>query len=334
MAPILLLASERSGTNLLRVMFDRHSAVSGPPAPHLLRTLAPLADAYGDLSDDRRAIAVVRDVLELCRTNTGPWTRDHDEEAIVAAARSRTIPALVASTYAAEAAADGAAHWFGKENELWRFADDLATEPGTRVIHLHRDGRDAALSYRRSGRVAHTWPRLADKWRAEQQACLDAMDRLADRVPTTTIVYESLTADPESTLKDACADLDLDFEPAMTAPEQSERARTDATRLEMWQNLDKPVKADNSEKWRTEAATADVERFERRAGDMLVRLGYDLAYADGTRRPLGPVERVVDTTTYARERVRVMLRADDPARADRRAAVKRITRRAGEPVGV
>ncbi|MDW3218212.1 MAG: sulfotransferase [Acidimicrobiales bacterium] len=334
MAPILLLASERSGTNLLRVMFDRHSDVSGPPAPHLLRTLTPLAAAYGDLTDDERARAVVRDVLELCRTNTGPWTRPHDEARIVASAHGRTIPGLVAATYAAEAAADGAHDWFCKENELWRFADELAEIPGARVIHLHRDGRDAALSYRKSGRVAHTWPRLADKWRAEQEACLDTMERLTGAVPTTTIAYEALTADPEGTLRAACAAIDLPFQDAMTAPEQSARAREDATRLEMWRNLDKPVNADNSEKWRHEAAEADVERFERRAGDMLLRLGYRPAFADGVRRPLRPLERVVDTTTYARERVRVMLRSDDAARDDRRAAMRRITKRAGASAGV
>lgn len=329
MGPILLLASERSGTNLLRVMFDRHSAISGPPAPHLLRTLTPLAPSYGDLGDDANASLLVNDVLELCRTNTGPWTRDHETEAIVAAASTRTVAGLIAATYAAEAAADGADWWFCKENELWRFVDDLAAEPEARVVYLHRDGRDATLSYKRSGRVAHTWPRLAAKWRAEQLACLDALDRVKAHVPITTIAYEDLTADPDATLRRACDDLSLPFECEMTSPEQGERARTDATRLEMWRNLDKPIVRDNSEKWRTEASTSDVARFERLAGDVLVRLGYTPAHTDGSLQPLNPLERTTDTARYAGERLRVLLRPDDAARSDRRDAMKRISRRVG-----
>ena len=48
---IVLLASERSGSNLLRSLLGNHSQISAPVAPHLLVEFYNSSKYYGDLRD-------------------------------------------------------------------------------------------------------------------------------------------------------------------------------------------------------------------------------------------------------------------------------------------
>jgi hypothetical protein len=41
-APFFIVGTERSGSNLLRVILDTHPALSVPHPPHILRYFAPL----------------------------------------------------------------------------------------------------------------------------------------------------------------------------------------------------------------------------------------------------------------------------------------------------
>ena len=45
--PILLLSSERSGSNLIRVMMGSHREVSAPASAQVIKTLVPLIALYG-----------------------------------------------------------------------------------------------------------------------------------------------------------------------------------------------------------------------------------------------------------------------------------------------
>lgn len=46
---IILLASERSGSNLLRTLLGNHSDISAPVAPHLIKMFYPIKHYFSDL---------------------------------------------------------------------------------------------------------------------------------------------------------------------------------------------------------------------------------------------------------------------------------------------
>ena len=85
--------------------------------------------------------------------------------------------------------------------------------PEAHVVHLIRDGRDVALSLRATWFApAEDLAALARHW-AEQ--IRSARRQVAGRDCYTEVRYEDLVAEPEETLRRICADLDLDFDPAM-----------------------------------------------------------------------------------------------------------------------
>ena len=48
--PLFIIGTERSGSNLLRVILDAHSRISVPHPPHIMRYFSPLVARYGDLA--------------------------------------------------------------------------------------------------------------------------------------------------------------------------------------------------------------------------------------------------------------------------------------------
>ena len=46
---IQFIGTQRSGSNLLRLMLNQHQGISAPHPPHILRTFMPLLSQYGDL---------------------------------------------------------------------------------------------------------------------------------------------------------------------------------------------------------------------------------------------------------------------------------------------
>ena len=66
--PIFIAGTERSGSNLLRLILNSHSEIAVPHPPHVVRYFAPLEVAYGDLADDQNFADFVRDITRLV-----PW---------------------------------------------------------------------------------------------------------------------------------------------------------------------------------------------------------------------------------------------------------------------
>ena len=71
--PLFIVGTERSGSNLLRVILNSHPNIVIPHPPHIMRYFAPLEARYGDLSDPRNFRRLVDDVLTLVKAHIHPW---------------------------------------------------------------------------------------------------------------------------------------------------------------------------------------------------------------------------------------------------------------------
>ena len=56
MKRIMILASERSGTNLLRTLLGNHNDISAPVAPHFFDAFKETIHLYGDLNINKLAV--------------------------------------------------------------------------------------------------------------------------------------------------------------------------------------------------------------------------------------------------------------------------------------
>lgn len=277
--PVQIIGTQRSGSNLLRLMLNQLPEVSAPHPPHILERLMPLLPAYGDLGIESQFTQLIEDVCTLVETNPVPWTAvTLNRGTIRRQCEAATLPEIARVVYELKAAADGARIWTCKSMANIHYASELekySTPP--RYIHLFRDGRDVALSFKKAIVGEKHSYHLAQQWKSEQEASIALYEKLGPgRV--FRVRYEDLLKDPESELKRICSFIGAQYSETALAYHESAESRETANSGLMWQNVVKPVLTDNHRKFLAGLTETDIRIFERVAGDTLEKLGYERVF--------------------------------------------------------
>ena len=69
---IQIIGTQRSGSNLLRVILNQSGEIASPHPPHILVTFAPLLKFYGNL-DAYAYKTLIDDVVNYVEANPVPW---------------------------------------------------------------------------------------------------------------------------------------------------------------------------------------------------------------------------------------------------------------------
>lgn len=277
--PVQMIGTQRSGSNLLRLMLNQLKGVSAPHPPHILERLMPLLPAYGDLEIQSNFEKLIADVCTLVETNPVPWTGVIlDQKVILNRCTAPTLPEITRVVYELKAESEGAHIWMCKSMANIRYADELEKyDPKPLYVHLFRDGRDVALSFKKAIVGEKHIYHIARQWKQEQDASIDLYERLgSDRV--IQLRYEDLLRNPQAELKRLCDFLGVEYSESAMSYHESEESKETANSGLMWQNVVKPVLADNHNKFLKELSEEDIRIFERVAGDTLETLGYELQF--------------------------------------------------------
>lgn len=274
----------RSGTTLLRLMLDAHSQLAIPVETHFIPFL--LAEPPADGAE---CLARMRE-----RPN---WTEfeclGRAFESRLTALEPFRLDEAVRLFFRHYAELQGKPRWGDKTpTYVEQVAAIGALLPEARFVHIVRDGRDVALSYR-------------DKWFGPG-ADLQAAARmwrgrlLMARAQSETLApgrylelrFEDLIAAPERELRRVCAFLELTFEPGMLT--YHARASQRLAEFRDWRdaegrvtvareqllgihvNTHRPPDPAQAGKWRTGLTPEEAALFEREAGDALTAFGYAL----------------------------------------------------------
>lgn len=276
--PIQIIGTQRSGSNLLRLMLNQLTEVAAPHPPHILKTFVPLLDLYGDLAMDDNFVRLVKDVCDFVKLNPVRWTGfTPDCQLIFERTQSaRNIFSIFQSIYSSYALSKGSRFWCCKSLANVHYAHEMHAE-GIRpyYIYLYRDGRDVALSFKKiMVGEKHTYYQ-AVQWKNDQEQSLKiAGDLGPDRV--IPVAYEDLIAHPKTVLSRICSFLGISFRPQVLEYFKSQDSHETARSGEMWQNVTRPVISNNTQKYLKELSAEDVLIFESVAGDILTQLGYAL----------------------------------------------------------
>ncbi|WP_138475707.1 sulfotransferase family protein [Dyadobacter bucti] len=277
--PVQMIGTQRSGSNLLRLMLNQLKGVSAPHPPHILERLMPLLPAYGDLEIPGNFETLIADVCTLVETNPVPWTGvTLNQKVILDRCETATLPEITRVVYELKAESEGAHIWMCKSMANIRYADELEKyDPKPLYVHLFRDGRDVALSFKKAIVGEKHIYHIARQWKEEQDASVDLYEKLGgDRV--IQLRYEDLLQNPQAELKRLCGFLDVEYSESAMAYHESDESKETANSGLMWQNVVKPVLADNHHKFLKELSQEDIRIFERVAGDTLETLGYELQF--------------------------------------------------------
>lgn len=263
----------RSGTTLLRAMFDTHPELAVPDETHFIVPLGRhrchfegpehfLVDTFLAELLPRPGFVKLGLSTEALRQSLKDAPPANYPQAI------RRIFQLYAQQRGKSRFADKTPMHVHNIGYLARLF------PESQFIHIIRDGRDVTLSYldvawnsNRLGHHALAWKRAVQAGRAAGH--LLGSDRYQE------VRYEELINEPEATLRGLCRFIHLPYDPVMLRYfERADEVVAPMTHPEARQGLYKPP-TKGVRDWRRQMPGHDIELFEALAGDFLDQLGYE-----------------------------------------------------------
>ena len=272
----LMIGTQRSGSNLLRLMLNQMNGVAAPHPPHILQRFMPLVPNYGDLSQGNNFQLLVDDVCRLVELNPVVWEKvSLNREDVTARCKEQSLVAIFFAIYDILAETWGEQTWCCKSLANVHYLPEIISYSDTaKFIYLYRDGRDVALSFQKAVVGEKHIYQIARGWAKAQRKALQ-MQSILGKDRFYRISYESLVADPETSLKGLCAFMDKEYTPEMLNFHQSSEATNAASSSSLWGNVTKPIMKQNTKKFLKQATEEEIMIFELVAGDVLDALGYE-----------------------------------------------------------
>jgi len=268
----------RSGTTLLRLMLDAHPDLAIPNETLFLQDLIRKSASKDEFLDI------------VTGFETWPNLAVDAGELRAAIAPAVSLADAVRAFYRLYARRHGKTRW-GDKTPYYRvfMADIQRLLPEAHFIHVIRDGRDSALSYQGLWFGPGDDFEVQARFWAKAVADARAMSRMVEHY--SEVRYETLVGDPEATLREICAGLALDFDPAMLAYHRGAEERLAEFRqpfgpkdrtphdlktfVAIHDRAKAPPDASRIGRWRSEMSRDDLRRYEAIAGPTLRALGYE-----------------------------------------------------------
>lgn len=252
--------------------------------------------AFGDLNDQRNRAKLIRAIGHYANIS---WKEREDEEWIPGlSAAADQIAASAQPTYAG--VLDGIYSFYAKQQGARRWGDktpgyvDTMREireifPNVRFIHIIRDGRDVGASLLPMSFGPNSAYIGALKWRKCVRHGLNFAQQYPDQ--THTIRYEDLIDEPEKHLREICAFLGEDYDPAMMNyyKDGMSRMRLRPAAENMHTNISQPPNRSRAGRWKKDLSASQVRIFEAIAGDLLEELGYERSMPNARLKPYDKV---------------------------------------------
>ncbi len=297
-SPIFIVGTERSGSNLLRLILNAHPSIAIPHPPHILKEMMPLEPLYGDLSDDRNFRKLINDAITLVKLHFSPWDGPLDADAVFKEASARDVYGVKAALYDQYRRSKGKRRWGCKSTFVVHYVARVRRHsPDAKFIHLVRDGRDVAASAKKSV-FNHFHPHYVGRLWAEQQRTAAALERALPPEAMLVVRYEDLLEDPAKAVRRVCGFLGEEYSDALLDYHEGAEAKGLAGRSRSWENVDKPVLKSNRAKYKAELSAAEIEAFELQSFPELKHFGY--ALENDEARLKGKLERGIGAAALLR----------------------------------
>jgi hypothetical protein len=250
--PIFLGGECRSGTTLLRVMLDAHSAIACGPETHFL-----VDEKF------RRFHHHFRGTWWKRAAGYGYSTDDMDD----------LVRDFVRGWFETYMLRQGKRRWADKTPQtinvlpyLWELF------PTAKFVHLIRDGRDVACSI-----SPQTWG--PDNVKAAAKRWVECIDKgvihRGDTARYMEVRYEDLATEPEREVRRVLAFVGEEFEPGVLEYHRQEHDTPAATESSADQ-VARPVYASSIGRWKRDLSARELKTFMKFGAETLARLGYEV----------------------------------------------------------
>lgn len=265
---IILLVSERSGSNLLRTLIGNHSEISAPVSPHLISEFYPIRKYYSDLRDDENKKELIKDMLDICNH---PY---HDWKLQLSANLSsvRSVIKAFDLLYSQKSQQEGKIHYCSKGIHSFEYIDALRSEiPNVKFVHMVRDPRDHVASWLKRPINYFTAFDAIWKWKKEQSQVIDAITSRG--LDCISIRYEDLVSNPVEEMTNILKYLDVKVEESCF---NTDSKNEESKRNPYWENLSKPIMKENFKKYLKALSEEDIQIIESIAKPEMEFFNYEL----------------------------------------------------------
>lgn len=272
---LFVVGCGRSGTTLLRSMLDAHPDLSLSNEARFPVSMARTRARY-----ERQGFLLDRFIDDLydlprARSRFVEWSiergvlQDH-----LATETPQSLPEAVHSVYGLLASKEGKSFYGDKAPGYTLYMNHLAeTYPGSKFVHIVRDGRDVAAAFFDAPFGPSTAPHAALYWRDRVRSARSAGQQVGpDRY--LEVSYESLVDRPAEVLRNVCEFVGLEYCAEMLRYfEAADKLKADVGRMGHHESLQRSLTRGLRD-WRSELPESSVHMFEVVAGDALTEFGY------------------------------------------------------------
>ena len=243
--PFFIIGTERSGSNLLRLILNTHSQIDVPHPPHIMHYMAHLEEYYDDLNKEDNFQHLIKDVLALIQAHIYPWddiqlnAKEIAQNVLERDAGKNTFSVFF-EVYEQHRKHNQKQRWGCKSTFMIEHADEILQQcPNAKFIWLIRDPRDVAASSLISIFNPFSPYRTAELWNEQQQKGYALKQQRPGQV--FELKYEDLIATPEQCIRKLCEFLQVPFEHQMKQFHKTPEALKGSNLSKSWSNTSKPI---------------------------------------------------------------------------------------------
>ena len=282
--PIFIVGTERSGSNLLRLILTHHSQILIPHPPHLLNYFGRLN--YGNLNEETNIQKLITDMCFFIEHHIFPWDEYHlNKESLLKNLIHPSQFGVMATIYEHILKQSTKERWGCKSTFMIHYIEDvIQVYPNAKFLWLIRDPRDVSASAKSSvfSPCHPYWS--AQLWQQQQQYGL-CMERKFGSSLIIRCHYEQLLSDSENELRRICEFLELDFEESMLTFFRSEEAQKSSNLSKSWEKTGKPIQRNNSNKFRNILDAEEIADIESICFSLMKEFGYEPDYPQQPPQP-------------------------------------------------
>lgn len=212
--PLFIVGPKRSGTTLMRKVFNTHSKITISPPSSLYRLFRSYVYTYGDLNDDKNILELITDCLNTPSVKAN-WGIKEMPQGILELLPEKSFRGIIVTLFNLYCKEFGTTVWGEKvpTNVFW-LREIMEDFPQARLLFIYRDGRDASLDQAELSWGPMNIYTACLAWKSHVNAMLEAK-KILNPSSYYELFYEKFVSDPKRILKDACDHFDLNYEPGM-----------------------------------------------------------------------------------------------------------------------
>ncbi|WP_034261556.1 sulfotransferase family protein [Altibacter lentus] len=280
--PIFILGNPRSGTSLLRIMLHSHPEICIPPESHFFLWLEGKYRNW----DSQLLETYLDDLYNSTKFET--WGLDRTElKNFIDRYSPQTYEYLVSLIYKFYAVKEARkpCYW-GDKNSLWieKLDKIKAYYPNAFIVHLIRDGRDVACSYKEiykkninttyAPKLPNEIAEVAENWNVNNISIEKFLKKFPEK-QHVQIKYEELLSSPKSTLQKILDPLGLEMKKAQLEYYLKDKNDIEPAEFFNWkEKLVQPPDINNAGKYLHMLSQNEINEFNRIAYQSLSKYNY------------------------------------------------------------